>query len=185
MAEVKPLTLAELETGLDTVRQSPKCEGVLVSIVRRPQVDLREVLEVGELDRIDGLVGDSWRTRGSSRTADGAAHPDMQLTLINSRLIALIAQVKERWQLAGDQLMVDLDLSEANLPLGARLALGSAIIDVTAQPHTGCNKFAARFGWDALKWVNSPIGRQLRLRGLNAKVVQGGVIRVGDVVKKV
>jgi hypothetical protein len=185
MTEAKPLTLAELEAGLDTIRQSPKFEGVLALIVRRPQIDLREVLEVGELDQVEGLVGDTWSTRGSSRTSDGSSHPDMQLTIINARLVALVAQVKERWPLAGDQLVVDLDLSVENLPPGSRLALGSATIEITSQPHTGCEKFASRFGREALQWVNSPVGKQLRLRGLNAKVVQGSVIQVGDMVRKV
>jgi len=185
MTHAKLLTLAELEAGLVTIRQSPPNEGVLALIVRRPQIDVREVLEVGELDQIEGLVGDNWRTRGSSRTSDGSSHPDMQLTIINTRLVALIAQVKERWQLAGDQLVVDLDLSVENLPPGTRLTLGSAMIEITAQPHSGCEKFAARFGLEALHWVNSPVGKQLRLRGLNAKVVQGGRIQLGDVVRKV
>jgi hypothetical protein len=185
MTEFKPLSLEELEAGLNTIRQSPANEGSLAMIVRRPEIDRRETLDVGELDTAEGLVGDSWKTRGSKRTTNGSSHPDMQLTLINARLIGLIAQVKERWPLAGDQLVVDLDLSVDNLPPGTRLALGTAIIEITAQAHTGCDKFAARFGREALQWVNSPAGKQLRLRGLNAKVVQAGVTRVGDVVKKV
>jgi len=153
-------------------------------IVRRPQIDAREVLQAGELDLLEGLVGDTWRSRGNSGGADGTANPDAQLTLINTRLIALIAQEEDRWPLAGDQLVVDLDLSVDNLLPGARLALGSAVIEATAEPHSGCAKFASRFGLEAAKWVNSSLGKQLRLRGLNAKVVQSGVIRVGDVVRK-
>ncbi|MBV9470083.1 MAG: MOSC domain-containing protein [Abitibacteriaceae bacterium] len=181
---IKHLTTAELEAGLDIIRQSPKDDGVLELIVRRPQPEEREVLVEGELDLEVGLVGDTWKTRGSSRTADGSSHPDMQLNIINSRAIALVAQDKERWQLAGDQLFIDLDLSDENLPPGTQLALGSAVIEVTDQPHTGCKKFMARFGVDALKFVNSPVGKQLHLRGINAKVVQPGVIRVGDRVRK-
>jgi hypothetical protein len=184
MAEEKHLTTAELEAGLDTIRQSPKDEGVIALIVRRPQVDAREVLEEGELDLVEGLVGDTWKVRRSTRTPDGAPHPDMQLNVINARVIALVAQEKDRWPLAGDQLFIDMDVSQENLPPGTRLALGSAVIEVTDQPHTGCKKFAARFGLDALKLVNSPVGRQLQLRGVNAKVAQPGVIRVGDLVKK-
>lgn len=184
MVEVKHLAMAELEAGLEAIRQSPKHEGVLQLIVRRPRTEAREVLEAGQLDPAQGLVGDNWRSRGSSRTADGAAHPDMQLNIMNARTIALVAREKERWQLAGDQLFIDLDLSVDNMSPGTRLALGSAVIEVTDQPHTGCNKFAGRFGLEALKWVNSPVGKQLRLRGLNARVVQPGAIRVGDVVKK-
>ncbi|HEU0178486.1 MAG TPA: MOSC domain-containing protein [Blastocatellia bacterium] len=176
--------MAELDAGLDAVRQSPKDEGVIAMIVRRPQVDAREVLEEGELDLVEGLVGDTWKVRGSSRTPDGSAHPDMQLNIMNARVIDLVAREKDRWSLAGDQLFIDLDVSAENLPPGTRLALGSAVIEVTNQPHTGCKKFAARFGLDALKFVNSPVGRQLQLRGVNARVRQAGVIRIGDLVKK-
>ena len=184
MAEAKHLTMAELEAGLDTIRKSPKDEGVIALIVRRPQVDAREVLEEGELDLVEGLVGDSWKVRASNRTPDGSPHPDMQLNVMNARVTALVAQEKDRWPLAGDQLFLDMDVSQENLPPGTRLALGSAVIEVTDQPHTGCKKFAARFGLDALAWVNSPVGRQLQLRGVNARVAQPGVIRVGDLVKK-
>jgi hypothetical protein len=176
--------MEELEAGLDAIRQSPKNEGVLELIVRRPRLGEREVLQEGTLDVADGLVGDTWSTRGSSRSKDGLAHPDMQLNVMNSRVIALVAQERERWHLAGDQLFVDLDLSGENLPPGTRLALGSAVIEVTPQPHTGCQKFVSRFGMDAMKFVNSPMGRQLNLRGINAKVVLPGVIRVRDAAKK-
>jgi hypothetical protein len=184
MVDAKHLTMAELEAGLDTIRQSPKDEGVIELIVRRPQIDAREVLEEGELDLAEGLVGDSWKGRASNRTPDGSPHPDMQLNVMNARVIALVAREKDRWPLAGDQLFIDLDVSQENLPPGTRLALGSAVIEVTDQPHTGCKKFEARFGLDALKLVNSPVGRQLQLRGVNAKVTQPGVIRVGELVKK-
>ncbi len=129
-------------------------------------------------------MGDNWRTRGSSHTADGSSHPDMQLNIMNSRVIALVAQNKERWQLGRDQLFIAMDLSAENLPPGTRLAIGSSVIEVTAQPHTGCKKFVARFGLEAMKFVNSPLGKQLHLRGINAKVVQPGVIHVGDTMKK-
>ncbi len=182
---MKHLTTAELEAGLEAIRQSPKDAGILRLIVRRPQEDEREVLPTGELDLMEGLIGDTWKTRGSSRTADGSSHPDMQLNIMNSRVAALVAQDDERWQLAGDQLYIDLDLSGENLPPGTRLAIGSAIIEVTAQPHTGCRKFVERFGLNAMKFVNSTIGKQLHLRGINAKVAQAGVIRAGDLAQKI
>jgi hypothetical protein len=182
---VTHLTFAELEAALPAMRVSPKDNGTLDLIVRRPAVGRRELLETGELDVHAGLVGDTWKLRSSSRTEDGSAHPDMQINVINSRVIDLIAGEKTRWGLAGDQLYVDLDLSADNLPAGVQLQIGSAVIEVTAQPHTGCGKFVHRFGVDAMKFVNSPVGRQLRLRGLNAKVVTPGVIRAGDRVRKV
>jgi len=136
MAEEKHLTMSELEAGLDAIRQAPKNEGFIALIVRRPQIDAREVLEEGELDLVEGLVGDNWRVRGSSRTSDGSAHPGMQLNIMNARVIALVAREKSRWPLAGDQLFIEMDVSSENAPPGTRLALGSAVIEVTDQPHT-------------------------------------------------
>lgn len=185
MTEIEFATMDELEAGLDAIRQSPKDQGVLELIVRRPATDEREILEEGQLDLVEGLVGDDWLRRGSSGTPDGSSHPDMQLTIMNSRAIALITPDKSRWPLAGDQLYIDLDLSSDNLPPGTRLSLGTAVIEVTAQPHTGCKKFSSRFGIDAMKFVNSPEGKELHLRGINARVLQPGLIRVGDLAKKI
>jgi hypothetical protein len=185
IAEAAHLTTAEIEAGLEEVRRSPKDAGRLELIVRRPKSEVRDVLEEGELDLTAGLVGDNWIERPSDRMPDQTAHPDMQLNLINTRFINLVAQDEERWQLAGDQLFVDLDLSEKNLPARTRLAIGSAVIEVTEQPHTGCKKFAARFGNDAQKFVMTPVGRQMRLRGMCAKVVQPGMIRRGNTVEKI
>jgi hypothetical protein len=185
MADVKHLTMKELEAGLDFIRKSPKDDGALELIVRRPQVDKRETLTTAQLNLALGLEGDDWKTRGSSATPDGTAHPDAQLTLMNSRIISLIAGDKKRWPLAGDQLYVDLDLGDENLPPGTQLAIGEAIIEVSAKPHTGCSKFVSRFGLDAQKFVNSPVGKQLHLRGINTKIIRAGQIRVGDVVRKI
>ena len=184
ITEIRHLTMAELEAGLAEIHESPKDEGVLQLIVRRPQIEEREILEEADLHVEDGLIGDSWIWRGSSRTADGSRNPDMQINIMNARVAALVAQDKSRWQLAGDQLYLDMDLSAENLPAGTQLAIGSAVIEVTPPPHTGCKKFVSRFGLDAMKFVNSSLGRELHLRGINAKVIQPGRIRVGNVAKK-
>jgi MOSC domain-containing protein YiiM len=163
--------------GIGHIRDSPADEGVVAMIVRRPAVDERQVLEEARLDPIEGLVGDSWRMRG-------APHPEAQLTVMNAKTIALIAGDRDRWSLAGDQLYVDFDLSEANLSAGSRLAIGEAVIEVSALPHRGCQKFSMRFGVEALRLVNSDVGQELHLRGINAKVVTAGTIRSGDPVRK-
>lgn len=178
-------TTAELDTDLDHIRAAPTDSGTVALIVRRPAVDEREVLEVAELTLHDGVVGDTWRARGSRHTDDGGPHPEMQLNVINARAIASISPDPDRRALAGDQLHLDLDLSVENLPPGTRLALGEAVIEVTARPHNGCAKFSERFGIDAVRWVNSPEGKRLHLRGINAKVVVPGTVRQGDAVTKV
>lgn len=185
MFELAHLSRAELEAGMDDIHQSPKDHGVVKMIVRRPRTDEREVIQRAELDLTEGLIGDDWKARGSRHSANQSANLDAQITVMNARLIKLVAQTQERWALAGDQLYVDLDLSDENLPPGTRLAIGSAVIEVSALPHTGCKKFSARFGTEAMKFVNSPEGKRLHLRGINARVVQAGVVQMGDVARKV
>src|SRR5882762_3937597 len=175
----KYLTMPELEAGLDDIRRAPKDEGVLELIVRRPAINDREILEEAELHLVEGLVGDSWKRRRSKSTPDGSPNPLMQLNIMNSRVTALVARHKDRWQVAGDQLYLDMDLSEDNMPAETRLALGSAVIEVTWPPHLGCQKCVALFRREAMKFVNSPLGRQLHLRVINARVIQGGIIRLG------
>jgi hypothetical protein len=176
------MTLEHLEAGLDHVRNAPTGEGRLELLVRRPAEGEREVLDEGRLDLVVGLVGDSWLARGSRTTAHRRADPDGQINLMGARAAALIAGPLDRWPLAGDQLFVDLDLSGGHLPAGSQIAVGDAVIEITAKPHRGCAKFSARFGADALRFVNSPEGVALNLRGRNAKVLVPGLIRTGDQV---
>jgi hypothetical protein len=176
--------LATLEAGLDEIRCSPKDGGRVELIVRRPGIGEREVLAEGTLDTDEGLVGDCWLTRGSSDTPDRSANPRAQLTLTNARAVALVAQKPERRELAGDQLHVDFDLSADNVPPGTRLAIGTAVVEVSDLPHRGCRKYLDRFGKDALRWVSSEVGLELNLRGVNAVVVVGGVVRTGDAIRK-
>lgn len=183
--EIRHLTMPELEAALDHLRAAPKNDGVVELIVRRPQIDHREVLEQAELDPVKGLIGDTWSIRPSSKTPDGSPHPEMQINIMNSRVTALVAQDKDRWPLAGDQLYIDMDLGKENLPAGTQIAIGSAVLEVSALPHTGCHKFVARFGAEAMKFVNSPVGRELCLRGINAKIIKGGIIQVGQTARKI
>lgn len=176
---------AELEAFLPVLLDAPRDVGTLELVVARPAVGEREVLAEGELDLAVGLVGDTWLERGSRHTEDGSSHPDMQLNVMSARLVGFLAGAPERRALAGDQLYVDLDISHDNLPAGSSITIGDprtrgAVIEVTARPHTGCAKFVARFGQEAMRFVHSGTGRSMRLRGVNAKVVLPGRIRPGD-----
>ncbi|MGE3172074.1 MAG: MOSC domain-containing protein [Planctomycetota bacterium] len=173
----------ELAAGLAAIEQAPAEAGTLQLVVRRPEVDAREVLAEGRLDPAAGLVGDSWSAR-PSRRPDRLPDHDKQLNIMSARAASLIAGERDHWALAGDQLYVDLDLSIDNLPTGARLAIGDAVVEVTAPPHNGCAKFQQRFGADALRFVNSDAGKRLRLRGLNARVIRAGTVRPGDAVRR-
>jgi MOSC domain-containing protein YiiM len=178
-------TEAELAAGLAAVRQAPRDAGTVEMVVRRPAVDEREVLVEGRLTPEDGLVGDGWRARGSRSTPDGSADPDRQVTIMSSRYVDLLAGGdRSAWPLAGDQLFVDLDLSEASLPAGTRLRVGAALVEVTEPPHTGCAKFSSRFGSEALRLANSTEGRALRLRGLHVRVLEAGSVRPGDAIRR-
>lgn len=180
----KHLSDTEISDSIESVLASPMDTGLVELIVRRPKINKREIVEYGILDMENGLVGDNWLTRGSFRTMNGLAHPEMQINLMNYRFAELIAGHRSRVPLAGDQLFVDFDLSGKNLPVGTRLSIGEAIIEVTAVPHLGCKKFVERFGLDAMKYANSDFGREHNLRGINARVVKSGQISTGDVIQR-
>lgn len=175
-------TLATLEESLDEIRRSPTEEGVVRLIVVRPMSEDRRVVDEAVIDAVEGVVGDNWRARGSWR--GGPADPEAQVTLMNSRAIEAISPESSRRPEAGDQLFVDFDLSVENLPAGTHVEVGEAVLRISESPHTGCRKFSARYGADAVKFVNSKVGKQLRLRGVNASVVRGGKVRRGDVIRR-
>lgn len=179
------LALDELDAALPAIREAPRDHGTLAMIVRRPEKLTREVLLKGELDLRLGLVGDCWLARGSSSTPDGSADPEAQVTLMSARVIDLLAGSRDRWALAGDQLYVDFDLSAESVPPGTRLTIGEAVVELTAVPHTGCKKFAERFGVDAVRFTSTPLGRSLNLRGVNTRVAVAGRIAEGDAVRRV
>jgi len=174
----------DLDQQLPTIQAAPREAGTLEIIVRRPAEDERVTMAEGVLDPEAGLVGDRWVHHRSSSTPDGSPDPSVQLTLMNTRVLAAIEPDRARWPLAGDQLYVDFDLSVEHLPTGARIAIGNTEVEVSAKPHTGCAKFSARFGSDALRWINNPTGRALRMRGVNCRIIRGGTVRVGDTIRK-
>jgi hypothetical protein len=182
---MQPRPLIELEAGMAEIRRSPADMGRVERIARRPAKGEREVVDTATLDAELGVVGDGWVLRGSKRMPDGSSDPEAQVTIMNSRVAGLLSSGPIGWEIAGDQLYVDLDLSVGNLPPGTRLRIGTAMVEVSTVPHRGCVQFSDRFGPDALRFASTPSGQELRLRGVNTRIVQSGDVRVGDLVSKV
>jgi hypothetical protein len=178
------LSRERLVAGLDQIRSSPQAGGRLVLLVRRPAVGERDMPAEAVLDEVNGLDGDSWLARGSASMPDGSADPLRQVTVMNARVAELVAGGTDRMPLAGDQLYIDLDISHDNLPAGSLLTVGRAVLQVSEAPHLGCAKFLERFGTEAMRFVNSRTGRQLRLRGMNTQVVVPGTVRLGDLATR-
>lgn len=178
------MTLAELQAGLAHITASPIDGGVLRGIVIRPRKGERQELDHCDVSLAGGAHGDHWAVKCWKKTSEGRPHPDVQICIMNARAIDLIAGVRENWALAGDNMFVDMNLTPENLPAGQRLAIGTAVIEITDTPHDGCALFTSRYGRDATKFVNSPEGKQLRLRGIYARVVTDGRVSVGNVATK-
>lgn len=185
MGELVHLTADALQAGVAAIRQSPRDVGRLEAIVIRPVSNERRSLRRCELSAAQGAHGDRWADGCWKTLEDGRPHPDVQIAIINIRAIELIAAGRERCPWAGDNLYVDFDLSRASLQPGQRLAIGGSVLEITEPEHTGCAKFAARYGPAALAFVNSELGTALRLRGIYARVVQDGAVAVGDLIRRV
>lgn len=184
MSATDQLDTDAIEQAVAAAGPSPTRVGEVKMIVARPASGQRKVLDDGSLEVGRGLVGDNYLERGDPRQPDGAAHPEAQLNIMNSRILDAVAGGdRDRWSLAGDQFMIDLDITVGNLPVGTRLRLGTAVIEVAAKPHTGCAKFSERFGIDAARWVNQE--HDQRRRGLNAMVVESGSVHTGDEIRVV
>ena len=183
--EARHRSTEELEAALRNIREAPASSGTIQLIVRRPGEDAREVLSEARINADEGIEGDTWNQRGTSLSADGGPHPNKQVTIMNSRAAAAIIGPIERWPLAGNQIYADLDIGHETLPAGTQLTVGDAVLEVAVEPHTGCAKYAARFGSEALRFVNTGEGRELRLRGVNCRVMRPGTVRVGDSVTQI
>lgn len=179
------LTTEQIEARLDWVEASPAECGTVEGLCIRPEVNGRQELESCRLSPAEGVDGDFWVRKSFMTLDDGSSDPAVQVAIMNSRAVDVIAGSRDRWKLAGDQLFVDFDLSESNLAPGDRLHVGPAILEITPVPHTGCGMFQERFGAAAVRFYNSKVGKAMRLRGVYAQVVQEGVVSVGDTVRKV
>ena len=169
----------DIEAALPDVRSSPAEDGTVDLIAVRPAENQRQVVEKAVLTTDSGLEGDNWLERSSGRDE---IYYETHLALMNSRFADAITPDGEGWELAGDQLYVDFDLSVDNAPPATRLKVGTATIEIAAHPHSGCAKYSKRFGREVLMTTRTDEGKRLRLRGVNARVIVPGVVRRGDSV---
>lgn len=176
-------TTEQLDARIAHIEAAPSAIGAVELVVARPAKGERLVLDSAELRPGVGLVGDNYLERGSSKPGGGPADPLAELNVMSARSLEAVAGPdRANWPPAGDQLIVDFDLSEANCPAGTRLDVGTAVIEVTAKPHNGCAKFSDRYGIDAARWVNTR--QELRLRGICAVVIEPGIVAAGDTIRK-
>ncbi len=178
-------TMEELKAGLPDIVASPADNGSLAAIVVRPDYGMRLDVQSRKISLAGGVEGDRWATACWRTLPDGSSNPDVQVCIMNSRCISLIAGEREAWPMAGDNLFIDMDLSPGNIAPGQKLAVGETIIEITDIPHTGCQKFIDRYGRHACVFVNTGEGKKLKLRGIYAQVVKDGTVNVGDRVTKI
>lgn len=169
------VALDKLEAGFDGLRPPPGERGGLTAIARRSRDGSRELPVTAELSVADGLVGDAWSRRPPR-------DPNAQLTVMRQDIALLIAN-GQPLSLFGDNLFVDFDISGAHLPAGTRLRLGECLVEVTPEPHNGCRKFRDRFGQDALRFTALRRIRPHNARGIHWRVIEGGIIRIGDSIE--
>jgi MOSC domain-containing protein YiiM len=167
--------LAELAAGLQGLPPAPRDAGRVALLVRRRADGVRETPERVRLSSEAGLPGDGWARRPPR-------DPEAQLAVMRRDVAELIAN-GQPLTVFGDNLFVDLDIAAANLPVDTRLCVGEAVVAVTPKPHNGCLKFKARFGGDALRFVQAPATRDRNLRGIYWRVVEPGEVAVGAPVR--
>ena len=172
-------TIDELEDGWKARSSPPRDAGSVRLLCVRRASGVHETPASVMITAAGGLAGDRWANRGAGKDPDGAS----AVTLKSAAVAELVTAGEQPLHMAGDNILVDLDISVEALPPGSRLAVGDAILRVSEQPHNGCSTYRDRFGIDALKWVSTPEGRARRLRGMNCSVVRDGIVRVGDPIE--
>ncbi len=168
-------TLADIAAAWRALEPSPRGAGTVELITLRLGGGRHECPARVAVSPELGVHGDRWSEKRGR-------NPGAQVTLMNARVARLLAADAAPLDVSGDNFLVDLDIGEEALPVGARLRIGAAIIEVSALPHAGCKKFRDRLGAAALDWVNAVSNQSLRLRGVNCRVIAAGEVAVGDPV---
>jgi MOSC domain-containing protein YiiM len=157
----------------------------ILSLINRPSEGIHIETNELHLDTERGIVGDRWRDSAWLRRPDGSPDPRVQVSLTNLAVMQCFADETGRSPFdCGDNLYTHLSLTETNLPVGQRLRIGAAVLEVSDVENDACGKFAQRFGASAFQYIRAPQNRHLRLRGIFCRILRGGVIRVGELITK-
>ena len=166
------------------VLDAPKDNAPILTLCVRPAEGERRFVQTMQLDPERGVVGDRWLTKTWMRLSDGRPDPRIQVCIMGSRLLELVRREGADSMYPGDNVIADMDFSEANLPVGQHLQLGTAIIEVSDVFNSACSKWQQRYGADALTWINLPENKPHRLRGILARVVRAGEVHLTDSIRK-
>jgi len=177
-------SLESLEARKPWVLDAPKDNAPVLSLCIRPAEGERRFVERIRFDPQAGVVGDRWRWKAWMHLPDGRPDPRIQVCMLGTRVLQLVRREGSSMIHPGDTVIADMDFSEANLPAGQRLQLGSAVLEVSDVFNTGCAKWQERYGPAALRWINRPGNRALRLRGILARVVAPGEATLNDTLRK-
>lgn len=178
-------TIDELNGELPHILKAPKDEGVIHKLCYRPGFRKRTFVDELSLSVADGVKGDRWKEFGWLKLPDGSADPRIQVCVLQKRVLDCVWREGDSVDYPGDTMIVDMDMSEANLPTGTRLQVGSAIIEVSDVFNDACTKWSARYGKESREWINVPDNVPLRLRGILCRVVQDGSVKLSDLMRKI
>jgi hypothetical protein len=164
---------------------APKDGAAISMLCLRPERNKRRVVDEITLTRENGIPGERWKDQPWLRTEDGAPHPGIQVSILQQRVLDLVWRDRENTVHPGDTFIADMDLSEANLPVGQVLEIGEAVLKVSEVFNDGCVKWKARYGREAKDWITMPGHPELRLRGVLCSIERDGIIREGDILRKI
>lgn len=182
---VRFATLDDLQAKLSWATSAPRDNAPISTLCVRPAEGDRQFVERIDFSVTEGVVGDRWIRKTWMRLPDGRPDPRIQVCLLGQRVLELVRIDPYRMPYPGDNIVADLDFSETNLPSGQLLRVGTATLEVSDIFNTACSKWRARYGDDALRWINLPDNLPHRLRGVLCRVVASGYATIKDRIVKV